>query len=96
MNDTELSAIAIMIDMRHAHACVVCNATFYSETDLQMHSKDHCEFPCHNCHRVFKTLNELVHHRRFIHETGMFLCTKCKVTFKHAAHLKQHVHFKHT
>ncbi|RVE73304.1 hypothetical protein OJAV_G00046610 [Oryzias javanicus] len=75
------------------YRCKVCPLTFFSKSDMQIHSKTHTEAKAHRCPHCTKTFANaayLAQHLRIHLGTKPYRCSYCEKCFRQLSHLQQH------
>lgn len=73
--------------------CKVCPLTFFSKSDMQIHSKTHTEAKAHKCPHCTKTFvnaSYLAQHLRIHLGIKPYRCSYCERCFRQLSHLQQH------
>lgn len=73
--------------------CKVCPLTFFSKSDMQIHSKTHTEAKAHKCPHCTKTFanaSYLAQHLRIHLNVKPYRCSYCEKCFRQLSHLQQH------
>uniref|UniRef100_A0A3B3CSH3 Zinc finger protein 362a n=1 Tax=Oryzias melastigma TaxID=30732 RepID=A0A3B3CSH3_ORYME len=75
------------------YRCKICPLTFFSKSDMQIHSKTHTEAKAHRCPHCTKTFANaayLAQHLRIHLGTKPYRCSYCEKCFRQLSHLQQH------
>ncbi|XP_008317857.1 zinc finger protein 362a isoform X2 [Cynoglossus semilaevis] len=75
------------------YRCKVCPLTFFSKSDMQIHSKTHTEAKAHKCPHCTKTFTNsayLAQHLRIHLGLKPYRCSYCEKCFRQLSHLQQH------
>uniref|UniRef100_H2LGH8 Zinc finger protein 362a n=1 Tax=Oryzias latipes TaxID=8090 RepID=H2LGH8_ORYLA len=75
------------------YRCKICPLTFFSKSDMQIHSKTHTEAKAHRCPHCTKTFanaSYLAQHLRIHLGTKPYRCSYCEKCFRQLSHLQQH------
>lgn len=81
---------------RFFYRCKICPLTFFSKSDMQIHSKTHTEAKAHRCPHCTKTFanaSYLAQHLRIHLGTKPYRCSYCEKCFRQLSHLQQHTRF---
>lgn len=73
--------------------CKVCPLTFFSKSDMQIHSKSHTEakpHKCPHCTKSFANASYLAQHLRIHLGVKPYHCSYCEKSFRQLSHLQQH------
>ncbi|XP_028853678.1 zinc finger protein 362a isoform X2 [Denticeps clupeoides] len=75
------------------YRCKVCPLTFFSKSDMQIHSKSHTEakpHKCPHCSKSFANASYLAQHLRIHLGIKPYHCSYCEKSFRQLSHLQQH------
>ncbi|XP_030632803.1 zinc finger protein 362a isoform X3 [Chanos chanos] len=75
------------------YRCKVCPLTFFSKSDMQIHSKSHTEakpHKCPHCTKSFANGSYLAQHLRIHLGVKPYHCSYCEKSFRQLSHLQQH------
>uniref|UniRef100_A0A3Q3WB62 C2H2-type domain-containing protein n=1 Tax=Mola mola TaxID=94237 RepID=A0A3Q3WB62_MOLML len=75
------------------YRCKVCPLTFFSKSDMQIHSKTHTEAKAHkcpHCTKSFANTSYLAQHLRIHLGVKPYRCSYCEKCFRQLSHLQQH------
>lgn len=75
------------------HRCKLCPLTFFSKSDMQIHSKSHTEVKphkCPHCSKSFANASYLGQHLRIHLGVKPYHCSYCEKCFRQLSHLQQH------
>ncbi|KAM9309398.1 zinc finger protein 384b isoform 2-T2 [Pholidichthys leucotaenia] len=75
------------------YRCRMCVATFFSKSDMQIHSKSHTEakpHKCPHCAKSFANSSYLAQHIRIHSGAKPYICSYCQKSFRQLSHLQQH------
>uniref|UniRef100_A0AAZ3SFG7 C2H2-type domain-containing protein n=1 Tax=Oncorhynchus tshawytscha TaxID=74940 RepID=A0AAZ3SFG7_ONCTS len=73
--------------------CRMCAVTFFSKSDMQIHSKSHTEakpHKCPHCSKSFANSSYLAQHIRIHSGAKPYTCSYCQKSFRQLSHLQQH------
>nr|XP_044995606.1 zinc finger protein 384 isoform X6 [Jaculus jaculus] len=73
--------------------CRMCSLTFYSKSEMQIHSKSHTEtkpHKCPHCSKTFANSSYLAQHIRIHSGAKPYSCNFCEKAFRQLSHLQQH------
>ncbi|CAB1353415.1 unnamed protein product, partial [Coregonus sp. 'balchen'] len=73
--------------------CKSCPLTFFSKSDMQIHSKSHTEakpHKCPHCSKSFSNASYLAQHLRIHLGVKPYHCSYCEKCFRQLSHLQQH------
>ncbi|XP_069610233.1 zinc finger protein 384 isoform X5 [Ranitomeya imitator] len=73
--------------------CRMCAITFYSKSEMQIHSKSHTEakpHKCPHCSKTFANSSYLAQHVRIHSGAKPYTCSYCQKAFRQLSHLQQH------
>ncbi|XP_064423976.1 zinc finger protein 362 isoform X1 [Latimeria chalumnae] len=73
--------------------CKVCPLTFFTKSDMQIHSKSHTEakpHKCPHCSKSFANASYLAQHLRIHLGVKPYHCSYCEKSFRQLSHLQQH------
>uniref|UniRef100_J3S5J0 Zinc finger protein 384-like n=1 Tax=Crotalus adamanteus TaxID=8729 RepID=J3S5J0_CROAD len=76
-----------------AYRCRMCSLTFYSKSEMQIHSKSHTEakpHKCPHCSKSFANSSYLAQHIRIHSGAKPYTCSYCQKAFRQLSHLQQH------
>ncbi|KAM4567484.1 zinc finger protein 384b isoform 4-T4 [Fundulus diaphanus] len=80
-------------DATKTYRCRMCAATFFSKSDMQIHSKSHTEakpHKCPHCAKSFANSSYLAQHIRIHSGAKPYTCSYCQKSFRQLSHLQQH------
>ncbi|KAM9805541.1 zinc finger protein 384-like isoform X3 [Syngnathus typhle] len=80
-------------DSTKTYRCRMCAATFFSKSDMQLHSKSHTEakpHKCPHCAKSFANSSYLAQHIRIHSGAKPYTCSYCQKSFRQLSHLQQH------
>ncbi|XP_077384314.1 zinc finger protein 384b isoform X1 [Festucalex cinctus] len=80
-------------DNTKTYRCRMCAATFFSKSDMQIHSKSHTEakpHKCPHCAKSFANPSYLAQHIRIHSGAKPYTCSYCQKSFRQLSHLQQH------
>ncbi|KAF7670097.1 hypothetical protein LDENG_00049820 [Lucifuga dentata] len=80
-------------DSTKMYRCRMCAATFFSKSDMQIHSKSHTEakpHKCPHCAKSFANSSYLAQHIRIHSGAKPYTCSYCQKSFRQLSHLQQH------
>ncbi|XP_012879040.1 PREDICTED: zinc finger protein 384 [Dipodomys ordii] len=75
------------------YRCRMCSLTFYSKSEMQIHSKSHTEtkpHKCPHCSKTFANSSYLAQHIRIHSGAKPYSCNFCEKAFRQLSHLQQH------
>ncbi|XP_069610242.1 zinc finger protein 384 isoform X12 [Ranitomeya imitator] len=75
------------------YRCRMCAITFYSKSEMQIHSKSHTEakpHKCPHCSKTFANSSYLAQHVRIHSGAKPYTCSYCQKAFRQLSHLQQH------
>ncbi|KAJ3586389.1 hypothetical protein NHX12_012787 [Muraenolepis orangiensis] len=75
------------------YRCKVCPLTYFSKSEMQMHSKSHTEakpHKCPHCSKSFANASYLAQHLRIHLGIKPYHCSYCENSFRQLSHLQQH------
>ncbi|TRY96542.1 hypothetical protein DNTS_008632 [Danionella cerebrum] len=91
------SPVSITAKEGKTYRCKVCPLTFFSKSDMQIHSKSHTEakpHKCPHCSKSFANASYLSQHLRIHLGVKPYHCSYCEKCFRQLSHLQQHTrHF---
>uniref|UniRef100_A0A8C4T917 Zinc finger protein 384 n=1 Tax=Erpetoichthys calabaricus TaxID=27687 RepID=A0A8C4T917_ERPCA len=73
--------------------CRMCAVTFFSKSEMQLHSKSHTEtkpHKCPHCSKTFANSSYLAQHIRIHSGAKPYTCSYCQKSFRQLSHLQQH------
>ena len=73
--------------------CKVCPLTFFTKSEMQIHSKSHTEakpHKCPHCSKSFANASYLAQHLRIHLGVKPYHCSYCDKSFRQLSHLQQH------
>ncbi|KAK1162148.1 zinc finger protein 362-like isoform X2 [Acipenser oxyrinchus oxyrinchus] len=80
-------------DGSRSYRCRMCAVTFFSKSEMQLHSKTHTEnkpHKCLHCSKTFANSSYLVQHIRIHSGAKPYTCSYCQKAFRQLSHLQQH------
>ncbi|XP_010883527.2 zinc finger protein 384b isoform X2 [Esox lucius] len=80
-------------DGNKTYRCRMCAVTFFSKSDMQIHSKSHTEakpHKCPHCSKSFANSSYLAQHIRIHSGAKPYTCSYCQKSFRQLSHLQQH------
>lgn len=83
-------------DTTKTYRCRMCVATFFSKSDMQIHSKSHTEakpHKCPHCAKSFANSSYLAQHIRIHSGAKPYTCSYCQKSFRQLSHLQQHTRY---
>ncbi|CAG5979879.1 unnamed protein product [Menidia menidia] len=89
----EQSCVTISAKEGKTYRCKVCPLTFFSKSDMQIHSKTHTEakaHKCSHCTKTFTNVSYLAQHLRIHLGVKPYRCSYCEKCFRQLSHLQQH------
>uniref|UniRef100_A0A671LMZ9 Zinc finger protein 362-like n=1 Tax=Sinocyclocheilus anshuiensis TaxID=1608454 RepID=A0A671LMZ9_9TELE len=87
------STVSITAKEGKIYRCKVCPLTFFSKSDMQIHSKTHTEakpHKCPHCTKSFANASYLAQHLRIHLGVKPYHCSYCEKSFRQLSHLQQH------
>ncbi|XP_063818518.1 zinc finger protein 384 isoform X8 [Pseudophryne corroboree] len=75
------------------YRCRMCSITFFSKSEMQIHSKSHTEakpHKCPHCSKTFANSSYLAQHVRIHSGAKPYTCSYCQKAFRQLSHLQQH------
>ncbi|XP_069099185.1 zinc finger protein 384 isoform X1 [Pleurodeles waltl] len=75
------------------YRCRMCSVTFFSKSEMQIHSKSHTEtkpHKCPHCSKTFANSSYLAQHVRIHSGAKPYTCNYCQKSFRQLSHLQQH------
>ncbi|XP_071473741.1 zinc finger protein 362 isoform X4 [Marmota flaviventris] len=79
------------------YRCKVCPLTFFTKSEMQIHSKSHTEakpHKCPHCSKSFANASYLAQHLRIHLGVKPYHCSYCDKSFRQLSHLQQHTSYK--
>ncbi|XP_069096398.1 zinc finger protein 362 isoform X3 [Pleurodeles waltl] len=73
--------------------CKICPLTFFTKSEMQIHSKSHTEakpHKCPHCSKSFANASYLAQHLRIHLGVKPYHCSYCEKSFRQLSHLQQH------
>ncbi|XP_041078319.1 zinc finger protein 362-like isoform X1 [Polyodon spathula] len=80
-------------DGSRSYRCRMCAMTFFSKSEMQLHSKTHTEnkpHKCLHCSKTFANSSYLAQHIRIHSGAKPYTCSYCQKAFRQLSHLQQH------
>ncbi|XP_041124445.1 zinc finger protein 384b [Polyodon spathula] len=80
-------------DGSRSYRCRMCAVTFFSKSEMQLHSKTHTEnkpHKCPHCSKTFANSSYLAQHIRIHSGAKPYTCSYCQKAFRQLSHLQQH------
>ncbi|NWT26569.1 ZN362 protein, partial [Cardinalis cardinalis] len=80
------------------YRCKVCPLTFFTKSEMQIHSKSHTEakpHKCPHCSKSFANASYLAQHLRIHLGVKPYHCSYCEKSFRQLSHLQQHTRHLH-
>ncbi|XP_055364688.1 zinc finger protein 362a isoform X3 [Betta splendens] len=90
---TDQSCVTITAKEGKTYRCKICPLTFFSKSDMQIHSKTHTEAKAHkcpHCTKSFTNASYLAQHLRIHLGVKPYRCSYCEKSFRQLSHLQQH------
>ncbi|KAM6979550.1 zinc finger protein 362a isoform 2-T2 [Aplochiton taeniatus] len=87
------SCVTISAKPGKTYRCKMCPLTFFSKSDMQIHSKTHTEAKAHkcpHCTKSFANASYLAQHLRIHLGVKPYHCSYCEKCFRQLSHLQQH------
>ncbi|XP_070366506.1 zinc finger protein 362 isoform X3 [Equus asinus] len=81
------------------YRCKVCPLTFFTKSEMQIHSKSHTEakpHKCPHCSKSFANASYLAQHLRIHLGVKPYHCSYCDKSFRQLSHLQQHTRDEET
>ncbi|XP_053549041.1 zinc finger protein 384-like [Bombina bombina] len=78
------------------YRCRMCSITFFSKSEMQIHSKSHTEakpHKCPHCSKTFANSSYLTQHVRIHSGAKPYSCSYCQKAFRQLSHLQQHTRY---
>ncbi|XP_069466948.1 zinc finger protein 362 isoform X3 [Ambystoma mexicanum] len=75
------------------YRCKICPLTFFTKSEMQIHSKSHTEakpHKCPHCSKSFANASYLAQHLRIHLGVKPYHCSYCEKSFRQLSHLQQH------
>ncbi|XP_028849191.1 zinc finger protein 362b isoform X1 [Denticeps clupeoides] len=90
---TDQSSVTITAKEGKTYRCKVCPLTFFTKSEMQIHSKSHTEakpHKCPHCSKSFANASYLAQHLRIHLGIKPYHCSYCENSFRQLSHLQQH------
>ncbi|KAM9627646.1 zinc finger protein 384 isoform 4-T20 [Morphnus guianensis] len=87
------AALSCVDSLMSNQGCRMCSLTFYSKSEMQIHSKSHTEtkpHKCPHCSKSFANSSYLAQHIRIHSGAKPYTCSYCQKAFRQLSHLQQH------
>ncbi|XP_028663530.1 zinc finger protein 362-like isoform X2 [Erpetoichthys calabaricus] len=87
------STVTITAKEGKTYRCKVCPLTFFTKSEMQIHSKSHTEakpHKCPHCSKSFANASYLAQHLRIHLGVKPYHCSYCEKSFRQLSHLQQH------